>query len=167
MLRLDEDDPVLGGYDIPDTWTVVTGKRLPLSEYYNEIPLNLEWYGFISDDIVPKTLYWDTRLIEVAGSDGMAVPSGGNGTPHFVLGGDLVRETGWLCLPGLDRIYIDTVWGNIAKKRNVLRYVPEVVLEHHHFSNGKALFDKTYKKFNKANDRLIYETWRKEYDYTS
>ncbi len=163
-LRLDKDDPN-PGY-IHENWIVEIGPRLPLSEIYNEafrLYPDSPWYGFIADDVVPKTLYWDRLLINAAGIDGMAVPSGGEGTPHFVLGGDLVRSVGWLSLPGLDRLYIDTVWENIAKKRNVLRYVPNVILEHRHFSNGKALFDRTYRKEKKAEDKLIYQTWKEEH----
>jgi len=163
-LRLDEDD---AGYqdEYPPLWTVETGKRVPLSGIYEEARQNNPdalWYGFLADDVVPITHGWDLSLIDAAGTDGMAVPSGGHGgTPHFVLGGDLVRDVGFLCLPGLDRLYIDTVWHDIAMKRDVLRYTPKVILEHHHFSNGKALFDKTYKKFHKNEDKIIYENWRK------
>lgn len=163
-LRLDHDDPMLAKYSGP--WERHVGPRLPLSEIYNEafrLFPSAEWYGFIADDVVPETHGWDRKLIEVAGSDGMAVPAGGDttgGTPHFVLGGDLVRSVGWLALPGLDRIYIDTVWADIARERGVLRHVPDVMLRHYHFSNGMALFDSTYKKRHKAEDRAIYNEWR-------
>jgi len=172
---LDDDDPTLelSTAGLPDRWHVVVGMRGPLSALYNDAlqrhPRE-DWYGVIADDVVPLTDAWDTRLIEVAGSDGMAVPAGGhdpNGAPHFVLGGDLVRSMGWLCLPGLDRLYIDTVWQNIAETRGVLRRVPEVVLEHRHFSNGKALPDQTYRKHHKARDKFIYDNWRHEYGYVS
>lgn len=162
-LRLDEDD---SGYAINHpNWEVSAGPRVPLSQIYNEAyQRKTDWYGFIADDVVPLTKHWDRLLIAVAGRDGMSVPSGGhepNGAPHFVLGGDLVRSMGWLCLPGLHRLYIDTVWQDIATKLGVLRRVPEVVLEHRHFSNGKALMDATYRKPNKASDRKIYEAWLK------
>ncbi|KKL69231.1 hypothetical protein LCGC14_2117000, partial [marine sediment metagenome] len=85
------------------------------------------------------------------------------GVPHFVLGNQLPVSMGWLALPGLDRLYIDTVWGDIAKSRGVLRRVPNVVLRHAHFSNGRALKDETYKKHNKARDKSIYEAWALEY----
>ena len=167
-LRLDEDDPTLDAYKaliLPSGWTLQTGPRKPLSNIYNEAYglLQTDWYGFIADDVVPVTPYWDTLLIEAAGSDGMAVPAGGDttgGCPHFVLGGDLVRSVGWLALPGLDRIYIDTVWRGIAEARNVLRMAPDVLLEHRHFSNGMALFDETYRKYNKVMDKEIYQRWK-------
>ena len=161
-IRVDDDDAMLGGYlalDRPAGWRLEIGPRRPLSEVYAEAFVSgREWWGFIADDVVPETPGWDRRLISVAGPDGMAVPAG-EGTPHFVLGAELVREIGWLALPGLDRIYIDTVWADIARSRGVLRRVPEVVLRHRHFSNGLALRDATYRKRHKAEDRRIYEAW--------
>ena len=165
LLRLDEinlQHPKYNG------WIVETGPCKPLSAIYNEIFAkypDLPWYGFIADDVVPVTPNWDTLLIKAAGIDGMAVPAGGEttgGTPHFVLGGDLVRSICWLALPGLDRIYIDTVLADIARNRGVLRFLPDVLLEHWHFSNNMALFDNTYKKHNKDKDREIYEKWKNE-----
>lgn len=172
-LRLDEDDPSLGGYleiDYPSNWHLSIGERKPLSGYYNEFyeKSDCSWYGFIADDVVPKTQYWDTKLIAAAGHDGMGAPKGGhedtNVIPHFVLGGDLVRSVGFLCLPGLDRIYIDTVWNDIALSRGVLRYT-DAELKHTHFSNG-APMDKTYQKHHKSEDRELYDQWRQD-EYTS
>lgn len=166
---IDTDDPCREQYEkmeLPEGWVVVIGHRGPLSDIYNDAYQrnpDRPWYGFIADDVVPITNGWDVKLIEAAGSDGMAVPAGGEttgGCPHFVIGGDLVRSIGWLSLPGLDRIYIDTAWGDVAKDRGVYREIQDVTLEHHHFSNGKALIDKTYIKSRKLQDKLIYNNWR-------
>jgi hypothetical protein len=133
-------------------------------EAYEWAPQRL-WWGFIADDVVPVTPGWDLALIAAAGTDRMAVPAGGHyqrdteGAPHFVLGGDLPRLTGWLCLPGLDRLYIDTCWEKFCEARGALVRCPEIVLEHRHFSNGKALRDETYQKRHKAEDRALYEAW--------
>jgi len=149
---------------LPKGWRLDIGQRKPLSGYYNEFysKTDCDWYGFIADDVVPESRGWDLKMIETAGKDGMAVPKGGHGDipPHFVLGGDLVRATGFLCLPGLDRIYIDTVWTDIAVSRGVLREC-DAVLNHVHFSKG-ALFDQTYKKFHKHEDKELYEQWRNQ-----
>lgn len=169
-LRVDEDDPLLPRYQrvkAPRSWTLEVGPRLPLSGIYNEIFArhpDTPWWGFIADDVVPETLNWERPLIEAAGHDGMAVPAGQHeddpeGAPHFILGGDLPREMGWLALPGLDRIYIDTVWRDIAQARGTFRRVPEVVLKHYHFSNGLAFRDATYRKRNKPADRKLYEAF--------
>lgn len=155
--------------ELPEGWRVVIDHRGPLSSIYNaayERHQDASFFGFIADDVVPITNGWDVKLIEEAGNDGIAVPAGGEttgGCPHFVLGGDFVRSVGWLSLPGLDRLYIDTVWGDIAKSRGVFRRAHEVTLEHRHFSNGKALIDETYRKYHKAQDKLIYNNWRQQH----
>lgn len=168
-LLLDLDDPFLDHYDrieMPDNWSVVVSERRALSELYNDSFIrNHEepWYGFIGDDVVPHGNKWDFTLVEAAGLENMAVPKGGHdndGTPHFVIGGELARSVGWLSLPGLDRLYIDTAWHDIAMARGVLKRVDGVELEHRHFSNGKAFYDKTYHKLNKARDKSIYDDWR-------
>lgn len=141
---------------------------MPLGELYNSLYRILgpqDWYGFIADDAVPETKAWDRALIATAdchGVPGMAVPSGGEttgGCPHFVIAASLVREQGWLCLPGLDRLYIDTTWGEIAKAKGVYRERPDVVLSHRHFSNRLALRDATYRKHRKTEDRALFEAW--------
>ena len=172
-LRLDDDDPMLQGYrdiDLPLSWRFVVAQRTLLSSIYNAVFMampDLDWYGFLADDVVPETPNWDRLLIEAAGKDALAFGDDGiNGAAfatHFVLGGDLVRSVGWLALLGLDRIYIDTVWNDIARRRGVLRFLSEVKLPHLHFSNRRALRDKTYKKYNKARDKSIYEAWAMEY----
>jgi len=172
VLRVDEDDALLGVYrtlDMPPGWTLMVEKRLPLGEIYNEFYRRrpyLDWFGFIADDCIPETKGWDRALLETAdinGVPGMAVPAGGEttgGAPHFVIAGSLVREQGWLCLPGLDRLFIDTVWADLAREKGALRHRPDIVLRHAHPSNGRALLDFTYRKFNKQRDRVVYETWR-------
>ena len=73
-----------------------------------------------------------------------------------------MREIGWLALPGLDRLYIDTVWNDIAAERGVLRFLPDVKLTHLHFSNRRAMMDRTYHKPSKNKDRAIYHAWKEE-----
>lgn len=169
-LRIDEDDARLPEYqalNLPLLWQLCVGPRVPLSEVYNEaFKRTCLWWGFIADDVLPRTPFWDRELIGAAGSDGMAVPSGGHdpdGAPHFVLGYKLPISMGWLALPGLDRLYIDTVWADIAKSRKVFCRVPNVVLYHAHFSNRGALKDETYKKYNKDRDKFVYEAWTVKY----
>jgi hypothetical protein len=169
MLCVDDDDPMLDSYRallLPDGWELSVGPRGPLSDLYNQFFArypSLDWYGFIADDVVPETREFDRLLIETAGTDGLAAPDDGisheRHAPHFVISGNLVREQGWLCLPGLDRIYIDTVWNDIAKERGVFRYRPDIVLRHWHFSNRKALMDLVYRKHNKPRDAELYSAW--------
>lgn len=151
---------------LPPKWAFEVGEPGPLSAIYNACFArhpNEPFFGFLADDVVPETPGFDRLLIETAGSDGMAVPAGGEttgGAPHFVIAGALAMEQGWLSLPGLSRLFIDTVWGDVARARGTLRHRPDVTLAHHHFSNGKALFDPIYRKPAAKRDREIYTAWK-------
>ena len=170
LVRVDEDDEMLGGYreiDYPHNWSLVVGRPGLLSEIYNDIYRvlpDLFWYGFLADDVVPETEIFDRLLISAAGSNGLAFGddsiNGPDHAPHFVIGGDLVREFGFLSLPGLSRIYIDTVWNDIAREKGVYRYLSHVHMPHYHFSNRRALFDQTYRKPDKEADKRIYQAWK-------
>ena len=170
-LRLDSDDPCLDHYrkmKYPSNWTINIGDRASLSKYINSFYVDcpgLAWYGFLADDVVPETAEWDVKLIEAAGECNLAYAYDGKHeksfAAHFVLGGKLVESIGWLALPNLHRIYIDTVWNDIARARKALVYLPDVRLIHHHFSNGLAERDKTYHKPNNPEDRLTYIKWSK------
>lgn len=172
FLCVDHDDPLIDEYrrlELPGMWSLDVNTRAPLSEIYNrvfEANPHREWYGLGADDIVPETPDWDHKLVAAAGNDGIAYADDGiNGEKHgthLVIAGSLVREMGWLALPGLSRLYLDTVWNDIGRARGVLRYLPEVVLRHHHFSNGLALFDGVYRKPDKARDREIYQRWKEQ-----
>lgn len=170
VLCVDDDDPLLPVYEsmpLPTSWRVVVGPRAGLSEIYNrqlEAHPYLAWYGILADDVLPETPGWDRKLIDAALPDGMAFGDDGINGPHhathFVLAGDLARSAGWLGLPGLSRIYIDTAWNDIALARGVRRYLPDVKLTHMHFSNGRALKDAVYRKPDKDRDWEIYRKWR-------
>lgn len=174
VILLDDDDPCLLAYlrlSMLPNWSFEIGPHGSLSDIYNRawrLYPHETWYGMLCDDVVPETHEFDKLLIDSAGLDGLSFGddsiNGGDHATHMVLGGNLVRSMGFLSLPGLDRIYIDTVWNDIARDRGVHRYLPHVKLTHHHFSNGKALVDKTYKKFNKKKDQEIYEAWCGSYE---
>ena len=171
LLWLDNDDPFFIEYmaiDYPPMWQVVSGlRRDGLAEMYNDIfkaNPDLDWYGFLADDVVPETMGWDIAMIRAAGRSGVAYADDGiNGEAlgtHPVIGGDLVRSVGWLALPGLKRLYIDTVWNEIGRTQGCIQYLPDVKLTHHHFSNRMALRDAIYRKPNKKEDAAIFEDWK-------
>ena len=168
VLWLDADDP--SEYELselPNTWkAIVEPRHSSLGAMTNAFFDTFEqapWFGVIADDAVPVTEGWDMRLVEAAGSDGVAWGADGinNGKQftHGVIGGDLVREMGWLILPGLHRLYGDNVWTEIGRRRGVLRYQPDVVIEHWHFSNGKSPYDETYAKPDSGGDKAIFDWW--------
>lgn len=173
VVFVDEDDPCLNEYlsiHLPEGWTMEIGPRLPVGQRLNayfKVHPDEPWYGFLADDVMPRTLEWDRALVEEAGRYGLAFCDdtihGNRHATHFVVGGDLVRQMGWIVLPGLDRIYGDTVWNDIARANGVFRYVKGHVVEHMHFSNQKSKMDATYVKPSSGEDERIYQEWVNSY----
>lgn len=171
IVCLDADDSHnYVGMEVPDNWTVeVHPRSVSLGTNTNEYfwrYRNEPFYGLLSDDAVPVTKHWDTKLIEAAGRDGIACCWDGinNGTglgSSPCIGGDFVRRQGWIIYPGLARIYGDNILYETAQKLGKLKYLPDVVVEHWHFSTGKSPMDETYKKADtNGSDLAIYESWK-------
>lgn len=156
-VRLDQDDPDLDSYHeivLPKNWLKVVRPRLTgganaaHAEMFAEFP-NLDWYGLLADDVVPRTNGWDKALIEAAGKDKLAFADdgfqGGNLATHPLIGGDLIRAIGWLCCPSVGHNYADTCLHLIAKLAGREVYLPHVKVEHMHPLAGKAKEDATYR----------------------
>lgn len=169
VVMVDHDDPALDAYralDLPAGWSLEIGDGGGLSDIWNAFfarhPDEL-WYGLLGDDAVPLTHGFERALAEAAGADFIAAADDGVNNPetisHCVIGGDLARRVGWLHLPGVKRLYADNAWLDIARGQNCLKRVP-VKIEHWHFSNGRAIYDATYRKPDAAHDRAVYEAWR-------
>ncbi len=151
---MDNDDPALGAYrkiDYPPWWLIHAGEPVGLGGVYKWVfktfP-NLDYYGFLGDDLIPRTKYWDKELIEAAGASDISYGDDGNWgeklATHPCLGGELVRHMGWLSYPGLKKLFIDTVWMTIGVTLGKLHYLPDVKLEHMHYLFGKGEHDETY-----------------------
>lgn len=170
IVCLDEDDaPKYRDMEVPPEWKVVIRPRYEslganTNAYfamYREEP----WYGLLADDAVPVTRGWDWKLIEAAGSDGLAccwdgINNGTNLGSSPCIGGDWVRQMGWIIYPGLQRIYGDNILYELATKRGKLKYLQDVIVEHWHFSTGKSPMDETYRKTGSDSDLMIYESWK-------
>lgn len=170
VVWLDDDD-----YDkymdinLPKGWFFIINEPMdgtgPITNAFLERYPNEPWYGLLGDDVIPRTQGWDKKLIAAAGSNGVAygndLINAERHAAHPVVGGDMVRSLGWLALPGCKRIYIDDALMEVAKRRGTLKYIPEVVLEHMHYTAGKSQFDDTYAKPGMEEDAAIYKTWLK------
>jgi len=169
---VDSDDPKLGEYEnlpFPDGWNLIVRDRRPVCEIFRDafdaLP-DEPFYGFIGDDVVPGSVGWEKKLVSAAGDDGVAygddLVHGEKLATHPVIGGDLVREQGWLVLPGLEMLYADTVWTVLARRRGVLRYLPDVIMEHRHPCVGKAPRKEYEPKTCHKNDRQVYRGWKSD-----
>ena len=95
---------------------------------------------FVGNDHVFRTEHWDTillRELEKMGNTGMVYPDDKrrNDIPEIIMiSSDIVKALGHFAEPTLSHYYIDNVWAELGKRSGLLRYVPEAVIEHLHYS---------------------------------
>lgn len=139
-----------------------------LNDVFARFP-NCSWYGFISDDSIIRTPSWDTLLLAKADDFAIVHSADGWRTDHRIhgavlFGGELLRSLGWWVPPGLIHSFCDDVWECIAEALNLRRYVPEVMVEHCHFGNGKTAVDRSYLKAYASfeEDKMAFLKWKEE-----
>lgn len=142
------------GITFPENWKRVTAPPgTPIGNIFNlvfEACPNEAYYGIMADDVIPETPHWDTLLRQACqpnkiawGMDGIqneAIPV------HPFIGGELVRELGFLAAPGIRHWFVDNAWKSIAVALDAEMYLPDVKTSHHHYVNGKARLDRTYEE---------------------
>jgi hypothetical protein len=108
-------------------------------------------FGYIGDDHLFTTPHWDTMLLaqlESMGGTGMVFGDDKrrNDIPETVIiTSDIVKELGHFAEPTLAHYYIDNVWAELGGRANLIRYCPDVVLEHLHYQVNKSVeHDQTY-----------------------
>jgi len=171
ILIIDDDDPEYTSYmrlDLPEGWVWhLNTERISVVKLYNKMFATYpdeKWYGLISDDMLPETDYWDIKLENEANKKGISHANDGirdGKVPSCaVLGGDFVREMGYIFLPELNHFYADDWLAEIGKQKGNLRYLPEVMVRHLHFTTGQSEFDKTYARRDGTGDKEKFEAWK-------
>ncbi len=167
------DDPKLAEYQrivFPQEWDVlIESERFTAGEAMRrafEYSPDAEFYGFLADDIVFRTPFYE-RLREAAVPCFVAYPDDGlqheNLCTHFVCGGDLVRAVGYWALPELQHSGLDVVWHLLGLNANVLRYCPEVQYYHIHPLAHRAETDEIYEyaKGLREGDNRVFQAWQR------
>jgi hypothetical protein len=73
-----------------------------------------------------------------------------------------------MCPPALAHYYIDNAWRDLGERTGQIRYMPDVIVRHHHpaGSGGRAgwLWDQTYEDaqatWSTGLDHVAYQAWR-------
>lgn len=116
--------------------------------------------AFLGDDHRPRTPGWDAAYLSALNAMGAGIVYGDDLLQHeFVptqcaMSADIIRRLGWMAHPGLKHMYVDTLWRDMADVAGKRAYLPDVVVEHLHYINGKSVEDEHYKR---VNDRSVYE----------
>jgi hypothetical protein len=159
----------------------VIGERIILSQMWNKCweVASGEIFHHAGDDILYKTKNWDEivisefnkvddKILFVYGRDGI-VDSDKLGTHGFVHK-NWTDTVGYFVPPYFSADYNDTWLTDLAKKINRLVYLPELFIEHMHFSVGKSKLDDTYQEARRRRKRdkvrAMYreKEWEREQD---
>lgn len=154
-------------------WTNYAAQQLTYSG-----PLRPEYLATLGDDHRARTPNWDIMLTDaIRGLDGPGVAYGNDLyqgerlCTAWVMHVAAYQALGWMMLPRLNHMYVDTAMMDVAHEAQRLAYVPNVIIEHMHPLAGKADWDETYRATNTPaayrEDERAYRLWRTSPDFTS
>lgn len=128
-----------------------------------------DFYHITNDDVVYRTPGWDEIFINKIKDKGHGIAFGndllrpGDLCCFPFISGEIVRILGWLQLPGTEHMYGDNLWYELGRKMGRLYYIPDVVIEHMHWSNEKAPIDTSYQRTNSSTmfrkDMEVFRQW--------
>lgn len=124
----------------------------------------------VGDDHVFETQGWDKLMLQVLadmGGSGFVYPDCRRRTdiPEIVMiSSDVIRALGHFAEPSMGHFYIDNAWGELGKRAGLIRYCPEAIIRHLHYSiTPDAVRDSTYSEaedtYGKADAEAFFH-WR-------
>jgi len=187
------DQVTLDGYAdlrLPANW------RLHLAGAHTGLSAALRWcfkthpdeasFGWLADDMLPRTPQWDRLLEQAAGRCYMSqcrddwvfpefpgpVREGLEPSAGQCWGGDLVRTVGWWALPGTFQGGTDVAWIRLVHHLGRMRFVDDATVEHRHWRTGKRerdqldtdMIDYNNHRHTEKDIRILYR-WLRSPDF--
>ncbi len=170
--QLDEYAEIIGGTNwLPSDWSVHNDYPLSSVEKINHVAevlsKNYPIIGFISDDFIIHTQGWEDKIIDwQMKNKGICycndlLQSESLPTAVFIHS-DIIKALGYMGIPSLKHYYVDNYWLDIGTRLKKLKYFHDIVIEHKHWSNGKAQKDELYQKTSNTlwdRDKLAWDTY--------
>lgn len=123
----------------------------------------------IDDDCFVTTDGWDLLLSLPLKAKGYGI-SWGNDTiqngripTKFTITTNIIDALGFVAPRELIHLYGDDFLARLGEELNSAHYAPNVMMEHHHWINGKAEMDETYRQTSSAETWAHDETFYKKY----
>ena len=176
LFVLDPDDDAYDGMDWGPASTVILDPRDYLVGKLNKTAAAmvdlyrvLQWVG---DDNVFVTPGWDALMLatlEDMGGTGWVYPDDKrrHDVPeHWMCSSDVVKALGWFANPALSHFYVDNTVAELAKRAGLIRWCPEAVIEHLHYSvtpgaERDLVYSETEDRFGAA-DLEAFQEWRSD-----
>jgi len=159
---LDEDNehtyPRLPGfiYEVVKT----NGKRgitFPLNQAAIKYCNEYEFIGFWGDDHRPNTQSWNVSMYELLNNKkpySMAYANdllqGEKLATQIIIDSLYIRKLGYFVHPSIQHLYGDDFLMYIGRKMNNIHYLANVIIEHEHYTAGKAPQDSLYLELNSS-----------------
>jgi hypothetical protein len=177
MFVLDPDDvetyegmdwgPAVAGVLEPRQY--LTGKLNKTASVMADSYRVLYWTG---DDNVFRTKAFDRIMLdclEDMGGTGWVYPDDKRRSDvpeHWMCSSDVVKALGWFANPALGHFYIDNTVAELGKRAGLIRWCPEVVVEHLHYQVNAAtvrdeLYVSTEERFGAA-DLAAFQQYRSD-----
>lgn len=170
LTGLDADDPTREAYPEGPRYAVRDGLHQVVA-WLNELttPAFLDGYdyvGTIGDDNVPRTLGWDTAIMDALerqpfafGNDLYPFRPPGVLATHVFTRAQVIGALGYFGPPALRHSFVDDVWTAWGAAAGIT-FLPDVVIEHLHFTTGAAM-DDTYARSQAvmASDQAAYAAY--------
>lgn len=165
-LIVDADDPDLAAYQALGLDLTVLPERVGYTRSLNEVAREVwdehDVLGAFGDDVLFRTPGWDRIVEQTLATPGLAYGDdrihGRNHPSAVFMSSAIAKALGWLALPATSHQWADDGWKRLGQELALLRYMPEVIVEHLHPAVGKAEWDATYESvFNDERAKADYE----------
>ena len=121
----------------------------------------------VGDDCVFRTPGWDRLMLAALadlGGSGWVYPDDKrrNDVPEiWMTSADVVKALGWFHSPATGHFYGDNIIGELGKRAGLIRYCPEAVIEHLHYTVSKSQRrDRTYSQAEKKHGQRDLDAFR-------
>jgi hypothetical protein len=165
LFAVDVDDPTHREYaaivdDVPNCGAIFGMSRNMVEALNGAANLALAAHpdtfaiGFMGDDHLPRTYGWDSLYLAALRDLGTGIVYGDdllqrqNLPTQCAMTADIVTALGYMAPPELHHLYVDNAWLVWGNSLGVLRYLPQVVIEHRHPMAGKAEWDEGHTRVN-------------------
>jgi hypothetical protein len=181
LFAVDNDDPELDAYKREAAKFMkggqvrfVFGRRLRLCGTLNaqavKAAKKYRYLAFMGDDHRPRpaAMPWDARIREcLSGGPGIVYGNdllqGEKMATAVAMTSDIVETLGYMAPNCLVHLCLDLVWLDWGKGMGRITYLDNMVIEHLHPANGKAVMDAGYEEVN--SDAMVSADSTAYYDY--
>jgi len=130
-----------------------------LNHWANYYAPEYRFVCFMGDDHLPKTGDWDLDFAIAIGKNlgiayGDDLIQGENLPTAVFMSADIINRLGFMSPPELKHLFMDNFWKHVGSELGNLNYLPEVIIEHMHYTVGKAEHDERYQAVNNAEMHL-------------